>query len=216
MSKLPDSLAAILGSSINRYLALDPGAQDSIAVLENKSVTLNLKEFSFPVFFLMENKRIKVLPEYQEKTDVSLSTSLPGLLQMTLFTSDDESILGSEIDMTGDMEVGRRFRDIFKKINIDWEEILSNYTGDIFAHKMGNVFRQFNHWIGNTRQTIQLDITEYLQEESRQLPSEVEIESYVNAVGELRLSVERAEARLKLIAKQMGSAAGKNSFESER
>ena len=199
MSKLPNAIATLLESSINRYLALDPSVQASIDALEDKSITLELKEFPFPFCFRIENKRLKVLSELEVPTDVSLSTSIPALLQMTLTTEGDESVLGSEIDMSGNMDVGRDFRNIFKNVDIDWEEILSKYTGDIIAHKLGNGYRQFSRWLGNTNQTIQKDIAEYLQEESRQLPSTFEITDYINAVDNVRLAVERVEARLKIL-----------------
>ena len=176
--------------------------QASIAVLENKSIALKLREFSFPVYFRIENRHIKVLPEIQEETDVNLSTTLPGLIQMTLASDSEGSVLGGEIDMSGDMEVGRKFRDIFKNIDIDWEEIVSKYTGDLVAHKLGNGVRQFSRWMGNTRQALSQDITEFMQEESRQLPSRTEVEYFTGSVGELRMAVERAEARLKLLVGQ--------------
>lgn len=216
MSKLPNSFAAILGSSINHYLSLDPGVQASISVLENKSIALKLREFSFPVYFHIENKHVKVLSEFQEETDVKLSTTLPGLLKMTLASDGEESVLGSEIDMSGDMEVGRQFRDIFKNIDIDWEEIISKYTGDLVAHKLGNGFRQFSHWMGNTRYALSQDITEFMQEESQQLPSRSEVESFISAVGDLRMAVERAEAKLKLLASQSERDQGINSVENEQ
>lgn len=201
MSKLPNAIATLLESSINRYLALDPSVQASVDALEDRSVTLVLKEFPFPFHFRIENKRIKVLSELEVLADVSLSTSIPALLQMTLTNEGDESVLGSEIEMSGNMDVGRDFRNIFKNVDIDWEEILSKYTGDIIAHKLGNGYRQFSRWLGNTNQTIQKDITEYLQEESRQLPSTFEITDYINAVDDVRLAVERVEARFKILVK---------------
>jgi len=216
LSKLPKSLAAIIGSSINRYLALDPGAQESVAALQNRTISLKLKEFSFPLFFHIDNKSIKVLPELVDAADVSLVTSLPNLIQMTLGDDGDESILGSGIEMSGDMEVGRQFRNIFKNIDIDWEELVSKYTGDVIAHKLGNSYRQFGRWFANTRQSIQQDISEYLQEESRQLPSAIEVQEYINAVGDIRLAVERAEARLKMLTRHNGSLTSESSTEKER
>jgi ubiquinone biosynthesis protein UbiJ len=203
LSKLANTIATLFESSINRYLALDPSTQESVAALENKSITLVLKEFSFPLYFKIENKRIKVLSEIEVETDVRLATSVPALLQMTLSDRSDESVLGSEIDMSGNMDVGREFRNIFKNVDIDGEEILSRYTGDIIAHKLGNGYRQFSHWLGGARQTIESDISEFLQEESRQLPSSLEVAGFINEVDDVRLAVDRAEARFEMLRKTM-------------
>lgn len=199
MSKLPNAITAVLESSINRYLALDPAAGDLLNSLENKSITVILKEFSFPVHFSIQQQQIYVHSNLDEQADVSLRASIPQLINMTLANNDTDSILGSDIEMSGNMDVGRQFRDVFKNLDIDWEEILSRYTGDIIAHKVGTGFRHLNKWMSNTGQSIQQDITEYLQEESQQLPTESEIAAFIKQVDDVRLSIDRVEARIKLL-----------------
>lgn len=199
MSKLPNAITAVLESSINRYLALDPAAGDLLNSLENKSITVILKEFSFPVHFSIQQQQIYVHSNLDEQADVSLRASIPQLINMTLANNDTDSILGSDIEMSGNMDVGRQFRDVFKNLDIDWEEILSRYTGDIIAHKVGTGFRHLNKWMSNTGQSIQQDITEYLQEESQQLPTGSEITAFIKQVDDVRLSIDRVEARIKLL-----------------
>jgi len=197
LNKLPDAVTAILETSINRYLALDFSAQDNLNALNNKSVELNIKEISSPVFFNIVNQHVKVLSTFTDDPDVRMTTTVPVLLKMGLSKEDDEALLGGDFEMSGNMDVGRQFRYIFKNVDIDWEEIISKYTGDIVAHKLGNGFRKLNHWLANTKDTIRNDIAEYLQEESRQLPSSREVDDYLQAVDDVRMAVERAEARLK-------------------
>lgn len=199
MSKLPATISTILESSINRYTALDPMAPAAIAALNGKAIALQLREFSFPIYFFIDDNRIKVLSELEDTTNVQLKTSLPSLVRMTLSSDSDESVLGGEIDMSGDMEVGRQFRDIFRNLDIDWEEIISKYTGDIVAHKLGNGVRELKSWLDNTGKTLQSDIGEFLQEESRQLPTNLEVNTFIENVNTVRLSVDRAEVRLKHI-----------------
>jgi len=197
LNKLPDAVTAILETSINRYLALDFSAQDNLNALNNKSVELNIKEISSPVFFNIVNQHVKVLSTFTDDPDVRMTTTVPVLLKMGLSKEDDEALLGGDFEMSGNMDVGRQFRYIFKNVDIDWEEIISKYTGDIVAHKLGNGFRKLNHWLANTNDTIRNDIAEYLQEESRQLPSSREVDDYLQAVDDVRMAVERAETRLK-------------------
>lgn len=199
MKKIPDVIVTILESSINRYLALDPAAGEALDALNNSSISLELKEISFPIFFKIDDRKINVLSSFEGETDVYMQSSIPVLINMTVASRNGESVLGSDIEMSGNMEVGRQFRDIFKNLDIDWEEIISRYTGDIIAHKLGNGFRHMNHWLGDTRQSIQGDISEYLQQESQQLPVADEVDEFIKQVDSVRLSVERAEARVKLL-----------------
>jgi ubiquinone biosynthesis protein UbiJ len=44
---------------------------------------------------------------------------------------------------------------------------------------------------------MRLNTQEYLQEEARLVPAEAELKAYLDAVDELRMDVDRFEARLK-------------------
>ena len=51
-------------------------------------------------------------------------------------------------------------------------------------------------WARDARATMEANVREYLQEESRELPSRYEIERFTRDLNVLRDDVERAEARL--------------------
>jgi len=53
------------------------------------------------------------------------------------------------------------------------------------------------NWARDARRTLGSNIREYLQEESREVPSRYELERFVKQVGSLRDDVARLEARLK-------------------
>lgn len=203
MSKLPDVITTILQSSINRYLALDPASGESLDRLENKVVALRIKEFSFPLYYKTQNRQISVLASMEEDADVSMQASIFQLIKLTTASEDNETIIGDDIEMSGDMDVGRQFRDIFRNLDIDWEEITSRYTGDIIAHKLGSGLRKLNQWLGNTGRSIQSDLAEYLQEESQHLPAASEVKQFIKQVDDVRLSVDRLEARINLLKNKL-------------
>lgn len=203
MSKLPDVITTILESSLNRYLALDPASGGSLDRLENKVIALKIKEFSFPLYYKIQNRQVTVLASMEEGADVSMQASIFQLIKLTTASDDNQAILGDDIEMSGDIDVGRQFRDIFRNLDIDWEEIASRYTGDVIAHKVGSRLRKLNQWLGNTGQSIQSDIAEYLQEESQHLPAASEVRQFVKQVDDVRLSVDRLEARINLLKNKL-------------
>jgi ubiquinone biosynthesis protein UbiJ len=197
LNQIPKSITTIIEASINQYLGLDPAAGSNLQVLENSVLEVTLKEFQVPLYFQIIDKKINVRSSYEDEPDTRMTASIFTLFKMTLAKQNDEALLGADIEMSGDMDVGRQFRNIFKNIDIDWEEILSKYTGDIVAHKLGNGARLFSDWISNTNEILKKDVTEYLQEESKQLPSKEEVSDYIDAVDKVRLAVERVEARMR-------------------
>jgi len=200
LTTLSQLIANTLEMSVNRYLALDPYAVEACNDLEGRSIMLELRELKFPIYFKVENNRLKVYSVLEEKVDAKIKSSIPVLFKMAV-TGSDETLLGSGTEMSGNMDVGRQFRNIFKNMAIDWEEIVSKYTGDIVAHRLGNGVRDLRRWMGNSAEIIKRDVTEYLQEESLLLPAKYEIENYIQQVDEIRQAADRAEARLKIIAR---------------
>ncbi|MCK4586952.1 MAG: hypothetical protein KAU29_06400, partial [Gammaproteobacteria bacterium] len=78
----------------------------------------------------------------------------------------------------------------------DWEEHLSHVTGDIVAHKMGNLVRGIFSWSKNTTEILGQDAAEYLQEESRELPNRREVDGFLKNIDTLRSDVDRMEMRV--------------------
>jgi ubiquinone biosynthesis protein UbiJ len=73
---------------------------------------------------------------------------------------------------------------------------LSRVVGDVVAHKVGNVVRGIQDWSTQTIDSLNADITEYMQEESRMLPRREEVDEFLSAVDTLRADVDRLEKRV--------------------
>ena len=65
------------------------------------------------------------------------------------------------------------------------------------AHQLGQIARQSKGWLDDTAHAMRLNTQEYLQEEARLVPAEAELKAYLDAVDDLRMDVDRLEARLK-------------------
>jgi ubiquinone biosynthesis protein UbiJ len=118
------------------------------------------------------------------------------MLQLGIGTDTARTLFSGDVDITGDVETGQAFKSILDEMDIDWEEQLSRVTGDVVAHQLGNLARRAGEWLRHGGTTLQQDIGEYLQEESRVLPSRIEIENFIADVGNTAMAVERLEARL--------------------
>jgi len=66
----------------------------------------------------------------------------------------------------------------------------------VAAHRAGELARGFRGWARDASTTIGSNIREYLQEESRDVPSRYEVERFASSVNALRDDVARLEARI--------------------
>ena len=75
----------------------------------------------------------------------------------------------------------------------------------MIARQLGNLFRLSGKFIGESSRTLAQDITEYLQEEARWLPTRTEVNYFLNDIDELRSDVDRVDARIQRLMQVMDS-----------
>ena len=68
--------------------------------------------------------------------------------------------------------------------------------GDSAAQNLGDLARKLHGWGEEAQKTMQQNLSEYLAEESRAVPSRLEVELFRQDVNKLRDDVARFEARL--------------------
>ena len=78
----------------------------------------------------------------------------------------------------------------------DLEEELARVVGDVAARNLANLARGFLDFGRKAGRSLAGNVSEYLQEEGRDLPTTTEAEEFLAGVDRLRDDVERLEARL--------------------
>jgi ubiquinone biosynthesis protein UbiJ len=73
---------------------------------------------------------------------------------------------------------------------------VARIIGDIPARQFGNLMRATLRWQSQSAAILGQDIAEYLQEESHELVTRVEVESFLRDVDTLRADAERLEQRV--------------------
>jgi len=127
--------------------------------------------------------------------DVTVSGSLLSLLRIS--GSGEQSFRNGSVGISGNAEVAEKFQRLLAYGKPDLEEELSTAIGDVAAHGVGEFARGFSRWGRAARSTMRQNISEYLQEESRAVPSRYEADKFSANVNSLRDDVERLEARLR-------------------
>ena len=192
----PAGLNAALAAAINGWLGLDPAARSRLSVIDGRIIALHLQVLEQTVMLRVNGDRINVVHAPDLQPDTVLHGTPLGMLQLGLGSDTAGTLFSGEVEITGDVETGQAFKAILDEMDIDWEEQLSRVTGDVLAHQLGNLARRAGDWLHHGRTTLQQDVGEYLQEESRVLPSRIEIENFIADVSSTAMAVERLEARL--------------------
>jgi len=202
----PAGLNAALAAAINGWLGLDPATRARLSALDGRIIALHLRIPEITVMLRVADGRIDMVRDPDLQPDTVLHGTPLGMARLGLGSDTAGTLFSGEVEITGDIETGQAFRAILDGMDIDWEEQVSRVTGDVVAHQLGNLARKAGAWLRHGGQTLEQDIGEYLQEESRVLPSRIEIENFIADVGMTAMAVERLEARLQRLRHGRGSA----------
>lgn len=185
--------ATTLETLLNQALRLDPTSLHALSKLSGKIIRIEISGMSFTLF--IDNQGITVLSDYDGEVDVRIGGAPFTLLRLLL---QNEITLSNnpEVTINGEIGTAQQLLSILKGLDIDWEEQLAQGLGDIPAHQLSTLFRQCQNYTRERLNTLQLNMSEYLQEESGHLPGHAEIEVFLDAVDTLRDDVERLEQKV--------------------
>lgn len=194
---LSSTLTLILDTALNRWLQLDPYAPQTLRRLQDNVICLHITGLEFSLYFFPSENGIYSMTDYEGEVDAKLSTPPATLLKLATAEDGGKVILESDaVTLQGSIGILESFMALISGANIDWEELLSKVVGDIVANQVGESLRQTKGWLDESRTAMQMNMGEYLQEESRLTPADAEVSYYLDQVDQLRADTERLDARI--------------------
>ncbi|MDC9715015.1 MAG: SCP2 sterol-binding domain-containing protein [Gammaproteobacteria bacterium] len=132
--------AVILERALNYLLETH---QIDVSLLDGKVVHFSLQDLPIEVGFVCTNTRIFVTTDTSTIADVNIK--LKASVFLALLQGEDLTKLLREdkIIIHGDVKTAQLLVDLLQQVDIDFEEELSKYTGDIVAHQVGKLAKKF-------------------------------------------------------------------------
>jgi ubiquinone biosynthesis protein UbiJ len=185
------SLDMLLETVVNRVLRLDPETLHRLGELEGKTIGLDLGAGVFVLYVEPSAQGLRLRRQSDREPDVTLRGSIPIFARLAR-----TGLAAGELQISGDIELGSRFKRILEGIEIDWEEPLARVVGDVAAHQFGRAARTMRGWSEHAARSLAQDAVEYFQEEIRVLAPAVRVEEFLRAVDTLRADADRLQKRL--------------------
>jgi ubiquinone biosynthesis protein UbiJ len=195
-------LLGVLETAFREYLALDANSPVLLAPLAGKVIAVTITPFNETLYLCPATDAIQLLDIYPDEPDTRLTGSLLAFGLMGISDKPMRTIFAGDVVIEGDMHTGRRFQELFAKLDINLEDKLARYTGERFAHNISQFFRTSQEWSKETLETFRLNAAEFLQEETRDLPALPEADIFYQHIDDLRLDFDRLQSRLERLENQ--------------
>jgi len=184
-----------IANVLNRNILATTPARELCRKLDGTIVAVRVRDTAVATWFIVREEALELTTDLDAEPDVLISGSLFTLARMA-GESGASAIRAGELELAGDPVLAEQFQQLLSYAKPDLEEELSSVVGDIAAHRLGELARGVGQWTRDARSTIGANIREYLQEESRDVPSRYEVEHFSSDVDALRDDVDRLEARI--------------------
>ena len=189
-------LMSALEAAFNKFLEMDQNSAVFLAPLSGKIIAMTLLPFNETIYLCPTSDSIQLLDYSPNQPDTQLTGSVFAFGLMGLSSKPMRSIFSGEVKIEGDMQTGRKFQELFAKLDINLEQQLARYTGDTIAHNISQFFRTGQNWSKESIETFRLNASEFLQEETRDLPAVPEADLFFAQVDELRTDFDRLQSRV--------------------
>jgi ubiquinone biosynthesis accessory factor UbiJ len=187
-----ETLLQPIARVLNRNIRESTRASELCERLDGKLIAIRVRDTGLSGYFEIDRTGLLLSTTNEEEPDVIITGSLVALA----FMAGEDSIRDGSLDLTGDAATAQAFQQLLEHARPDIEEELSAVIGDTAAHGLGEFARAVGRWARETRSIMGDNIREYLQEESRDVPSRYEVDQFSRRVNQLRDDVDRLAARI--------------------
>lgn len=193
--------APLMERALNAYLSLDRETAARLSTISGKLIAIELAgpEVTLLVRPLAGKVQVSAHPAFEP--DTVIRGSPLALTRLGASNSTSAGPLGDGVEIRGDAEVAYVFQSVLAGVEIDWEEWLAGRIGDIPAHQAGNAARGLATGVAGVADKLRMNVSEYLQEEARVVPTRIEVEQFMDEIDLLRGEIDRLEARLERFAR---------------
>ncbi|MDH3608536.1 MAG: SCP2 sterol-binding domain-containing protein [Gammaproteobacteria bacterium] len=198
-------LLKLINNALQKYLDSDPEIAAKLNKFEGQRLLVHLTDIEKEFLLTPVNSSVVVSEhvadeDASEGSELNITTTIHSniisLARMGLGAEYKSMLNSGSLKIEGDVEFANQLRSIFIQVDIDWEEIASKYVGDAVAYQIGLIVNKFKNYKKRSIENFRLDVSEYLQEESRILPTKVELDRFMSGVDSLDANVQRLEARI--------------------
>jgi ubiquinone biosynthesis accessory factor UbiJ len=187
-------LTATLENLLNRGLPRSPRARQLCQELAGTSLGVEARGM-LRILVRSSGDVLQLTNDASSRADAELSGALLSLLQLA-GPSPEAVLQRGAVEIRGDADVARKYRELAQLLKPDLEEELSLAIGDVPAHQLGRLARGVIRWSRHAATTAVRNIAEYLAHERADLVPRAEADQFTSGVDRLREDVDRLEARI--------------------
>lgn len=204
MNQLIGSLALLpIEQFVNRLLNSDPHVRQKLTDFAGKTLQVITRSPAFTATVLFEDDQIRLNAVDAETMAIDADATISGrsndLLALLVRNSDDRSLADSGIELSGDASLVHDLYSTLRAMDIDWEDYLAPFLGDVITNEVGKLAQEGRQWSDSVRGNLNRNVEDYIKEEARLVPRREQVSKFGDELDRLKLRIDRVKAKADLL-----------------
>lgn len=181
-------------AAIQRALRYDPASRLALAKLDGQVLALQFTQPEWTLYVHPCAEGLRLTRHWEGEVQSRLTGRLQDFIGLA--RGAQTTLAGSGIQLEGSTHLVQELQRITRELDLDWEEALSERFGDVAGHQGAEFLRSGGHWLKERESEARRLLGDFLTQEAAVLVGPAELNHFYEAVDELALDVDRAQARL--------------------
>jgi ubiquinone biosynthesis protein UbiJ len=200
---LIQALLAAAEQGLRQVLSLDSTALARLGKMQGKVIAIDCASPPLSLFLLPGSDGLRLASQWHASADCTLKAPATRLLQLALAQDKSSVLHAADVDLGGDSGVMLELAEILQNLELDWEYQLSRWLGPVGSQLIGGNLRTSAQWTSSSLEHLRHNLADYLSEESRTLVGQREAEARFNELDQLKISLDRMDARIARLASKI-------------
>ena len=187
---------ATVERAINTALRAAPDTAAKLAVHTGRLVAVEVTLPPLSVYALIVEDGVELYHRSDAQADITIQGSPVDIAAQLLNWKTRPSVIGGPVRIEGNRELLQELQQLALQLDIDWGALLEPITGSELAQQLDYGARRFFGWARETATRLVEQIGDYASNESALMPSRRERYEFGQDIDELRMDVDRLEARI--------------------
>lgn len=186
---------------VNGLIAGDAHVADNLSRFHGKRVEARTPHTGLNLLFDAGGIRLSALDAETlgEPADVTVRGTAPQLFK--LLTDSGRPLADREIRVEGDAELLLDLQRALDEIDVRWQDYLGPILGDILTGGLGSAVTDARDLARDAGGNIKRNLENFVQYEAGVMPTPEEMGLFTARVDELRLRLDRLQARIEIISR---------------
>lgn len=185
-----------INKALRLFPKLDPQANSLLLPLKGKSLTVAITDIDYTITLTSDGQNLVANNTASKNI---LQGKLAYILELIFNKNMQELIIADKLEYEGSLKDLKEFYKFVEAVDIDVVYKISQLTSPSFANTVSKPFLKAKEYLQNSRKESIEDIKDYLTYETGTLISVNEANVFYTQVQELKQTIDRIEAKLKLL-----------------